>query len=246
MEEIKNPIVELTNILAVMRKPHETTTTVDVLATAFKCNPEDLPSIVKGLNSIIQLVKVSKEAAEKFIPGDNARFIAPLDRIDTMFCKMNMAKPWGSSKEHLDNTTMNALDFGGYALSQFYPAANPENISKIREFTTKLDELLEECLNSHLSDDLKRLFSRHLEALRDALLKYRLDGSSELDDAIDNIVGSILRNKETIRAEPQENKEIIEKFFDMLTKVNTLVSGYQSAALLAAPVASALLLQIVG
>ena len=84
MEEIKNPIVELTNILIAMREPHETTTTVDVLATAFKCKSEDLPSIVKGLCSMIQLVKDSKEAAEKFIPGENARFIEPFDRINKM------------------------------------------------------------------------------------------------------------------------------------------------------------------
>lgn len=246
MEEIKNPIVELTNILIAMREPHETTTTVDVLATAFKCNAEDLPSIVKGLSSMIQLVKDSKEAAEKFIPGENARFIEPFDRINKMLSNMNVSRPWGPSKAHLDQATMSALDFGGYALSQFYPAANPENISKIREFTTKLDELLEECLNSNLSADLKRLFSRHLEALRDALLKYRLDGSIELDDAMDTIVGSLLRNQETIRAEPKENKEIIDKFFDMLTKANTLVSGYQSAAQLAAPAATALLLKFIG
>lgn len=246
MEEIKNPIAELTDILSAMREPHETTSTVDVLAIAFKCKANDLPSIVEGLSSVIQLVKDSKEAAEKFIPGENTRFIQPLEHINKMLGNMNLANSWASSKAYLDPTTMSALDFGGYALSQFYPAAKPENIIKIREFITKLDELLEECLNSHLSDDLKRLFSRHLEALRDALLKYRFDGTIKLDDAMDTIVGSLLRNQETIRAEPKENKDIIDKFFDVLGKVNSLVSGYQTAAQLAAPAATALLLTFMG
>ena len=89
-------------------------------------------------------------------------------------------------------------------------------------------------------------FQRADEALRDALVKYRLYGSVELDEAMDTIAGSLLCNQETIRAEPQENKEIIDKFFEMLTKVNTLVSGYQSAAQLAAPAATALLLKFIG
>lgn len=245
MDEIKNPIAELHKVLTSLRNAHESTTTVDVLARVFVCQADDLPSILEGLKSILDLIKESKQAAEKFIPGENARFIEPIDRINTMMSSMNLSKSWSTSKSFLVDKTMDALDFGGYALAQFYPAAKPENVAKIRDFIEKLDELLEECLSSDLSDELKKLFSKHLETLRAALLRYRLDGSVEVDETMDTIVGSLLRHKDSILAEPEENEKIIGKFFDILGKVNDLISGYQSAAQLAAPAATVLLRHII-
>ena len=245
MDDIKNPIAELNDILLLLRKANDTTTTIDVFARLFGCQPNDLSSILKGLGSILQLVEDSKLAAEKFIPDDNTIFMEPLNRIGEMVSTINLAKNWSDSKAYLDDITMKSLTFGIYGLRQFYPAAKPENIEKIRNFIEKLNVLLAECLDSDLSEDMKKLFIRHLEALRAALVKYRLDGSVELEDTLDTIVGSILRHKAIILAEPEENKEIIDKFFDMLGKVNDLISGYQSTLQLAAPAATTLLLNII-
>lgn len=244
MDEIQNPFHRLHEQLSTARGLSANSATIDVWASVFQCDASNSALLVKGLSALMDLVSESRTAAERFIPGDKTRFLVPLDRVDDLLRTQHLAKPWAQFKPYLDDGTMVALDFGVYAMSQYYPGASAEGSEQIRDFVQKLDDLLEECLKSDLSPELKKLFLKHLESLRAALMKFRVEGVKGLEDAMDTIIGSIHRNSGPITAEPESEKAIIQKFFDVLGKVNDLISGYQTAAQIAAPAVTALLLPV--
>jgi len=244
MDDIQNPFHRLHEQLTAARGISAGSATIDVWARVFQCEPSNSALLVKGLSSLMDLVSESRAAAERFIPGDKTRFLVPLDRVDALLQKQHLSRPWAEFNGYLDDGTMVALDFGVYAMSQYYPGASAEGSEQIRDFVQKLDGLLEECLKSDLSPVLKNLFITHLESLRTALMKFRVEGMKGLEEAMDTIIGSIHRNSGPINSEPESEKVIIQKFFDVLGKVNDMISGYQTAAQIAAPAVTALLLPL--
>jgi hypothetical protein len=245
MEETHNPFTKLHDILNIARQEAPHAITLDVWAKVFNFTSTDTLAMVKAFSSLINLVAEARAAAEKFIPGEKSRFLAPLDKVDALLSNQNITVQWGQHKAYLDDVTMLGLDFGVYAMSQYYPAANSESPLQINEFVAKLNTLLEDCLSSDLSPELKKLFTRHLESLRAALLAFRVDGVKGLEEELDNIMGSILRHREPIKSESAGGKEFIKGFFEILGKVNDVVSGYQTTVQIAGSTAVTLLLPMI-
>lgn len=245
MEDMQNPFERLYNRLDVARALPDHLTALDVWASTFEVSASDLPGIINSLQSLMDDVSNCRTAVEKFVPGDKTRFIAPLDRVDALLTNQNLLGHWSSYKTFLNEATMLGLGFGIYAMSQFHPATSSGSSPQITEFVKKLDILLAECLDSEITPELKKLFIKHLEAIRAALLGFLVDGGEALETAVDNAIGSMLRHGETIKEESGSGKEFIRGFFDVLGKVNDLVSGYQTTAQIASSTAVALLLPLI-
>jgi hypothetical protein len=244
MDLAHNPFQRLHDLLAAAREKPQHAVTLDVWASVFSVSPTDVPALVKALAGLIALIDESKNAAERFIPGDKARFITPLIKIEGLLKAQNLAAQWANYAPHLDEGTMLALDFGIYAMSQYYPTSSPERSTQISELVDGLNMLLSECLESDLPSDLKRLFTKHLEALRTALLAFRVDGVEGLEDVMDSISGSMLRYRDPIKAELEAGNEFVKSFFEILGKANDVVSGYQTTVQIASSTAVTILLPL--
>ncbi|MCF5700731.1 hypothetical protein [Pseudomonas syringae] len=245
MNELRNPFARLHEQLATARAQPGSTTVLRVLANALDVPHTNVLAFATALTEFHDNIHQCRHLAEKFIPGDREKFIAPLDRVEAMFKGTDMNSQWASYSGHLDEATMLALEFGIYAMSQFHPGASSEKSGQINEFVHKLNKLLDECLVSDMSPDLKKVFVRHLEAIRAAILNFLVDGSAELEAAIDGAVGAMLRHGDSIKAESGTGKAFIGDFFDVLGKVNDLVSGYQTATQIASSAALTLLLPLI-
>lgn len=244
MDQTHNPFQRLHDLLKVARGMPHNAITLDVWASVFHVSSSDIPALVRALGALVALIDEAKSAAERFIPGDRARFIAPLIKIEGLLKGQNLAAQWVKYGPHLDDGTMLALDFGIYAMSQYYPSSSPERSAQISELVERLNILLAECLESELPSELKRLFTKHLEALRTALLAFRVDGVEGLEDVIDSISGSVLRYRDPIKAELDAGNEFVKSFFEILGKANDVVSGYQTTVQIAGSTAVTMLLPL--
>ncbi|MCJ7956356.1 MAG: hypothetical protein MUW57_07330 [Pseudomonas sp.] len=197
--------------------------------------------MLNALADLINLVAEAKEATTRLVPGDPAIFLAPFPSIETMLSRLNLDNQWQASKVHLDEKTMLGLQFGDHALSFHYGKQQFDD-ELISEFIRQLDELLRQCLDSGLSENLKKLFHRNLEALRHALMVFKISGASGLEDEIDRVNGSIVRHAEEIKASTSDstNKDFTDKVFDMITKLNESVQMVQNVVALSGPATTGL------
>lgn len=241
MQEAKNPVGKLLGYMEKAVEAPGNIFTSQAWAQVFSCKPDDSRSVVRGLAMLMDLSVTSRRAIEQYVPGDKALFLAPFPRIDKLLSNHSFTDQWQTHKPMLDAVSMSALKFGDYALTQAYPAANPEKSAEIAAFLQRLEDLVNECLKSELSHDVQKLFIRHLEAIRKALLDYHLGGTADLESVVDQAIGSMHRHAEVIGGESEKGLAIARRVFEAIAGVNELVTFSQSVLLISAPLAVNLL-----
>lgn len=231
MDEIENPIQELYELLEELLKQNTSETSLNAWASALKFKPSNTNEAINALAGVLSLIERC-EAAAQHIPDDKELFLTPLKRVQEMMQNQNLNNIWHASANYLDGATMTGLKYGIYAINQFYPGAQPEKSSSIRDYVTKIDNLLEEFLESDLPDEIKNLFTKHLHSLSAALTSIRINGVENLEETLDAIYGSLYRRSETIHEASTGNEGIIRKFMDMLGHANEIASGWENASAL--------------
>lgn len=245
METKNNPTGRLLDILIAAKGHNGNQTTRNVWASVFGRDPADTGVLLEALADLIKLLAEAKSATERFVPGDPTIFLAPFPKVEAMLSQVNLEAAWAGLVPHLDDRVMAGLEFGDHALTAHY-GKFPLNSALIDDFTTQLSELLQRCLNTDLPDDLKKLFIKNLEALRHALLVFKISGAKGLEDEIDRVLGSLLRHGEEIKTASSEGKAKVFTMavFDVITKLNEAVQIVQNTATLAAPAATGVALMI--
>lgn len=241
MQEANNPVGKLlAYITKALEVPGEVAT-FQAWPMILGCDADDSRSTVQGLLMLMELSATAKKAIIDYVPGDKTLFLPPFDRIDVVLGGHEPAQAWKKYKMYLDPATMSALQFGNYALGLAYPAASTETSTKISDFIKKLELLLSECLDSDLTQEIKQLFIRHLEVIRKSLLEYQVGGTADLEAVLDQAIGSMHRHVGAIEAQSKDGLSIAKRVFETIANVNEMITFSQSALLLVAPAAAALL-----
>lgn len=243
METKNNPTGRLLDILVDARSRPDNQSARKVWASVFDCDPANTGEILGSLADLIKLVAEAKEATAQFIPGDVTLFLAPFSKIESMLSRVHLDTTWQTSKAQLDDNTMSGLAFGNLALIPFY-GKNTLSEDSIADFITQLNDLLQQCLASDLPLELQKLFIKNLEALRHALMMYKISGARGLEAELDRAVGSLFRHHEEIKSastDPQA-KAYTTQVFDIISKLNDSVQFIQNAVVLAGPAANGIAL----
>lgn len=228
MDETENPIQELCSILELLLKQNAGDNALNAWSKALKFSSSDMGEAVTALGKVLSLIEHCKTAAQH-IPGDRELFLKPLMRVEEMVRNQNLTTAWQNSLSYLDGATMTGLQYGTYAINQFYPGAQPEKSSDIRDYVQKIDDLLDEIVESDLPEEIINLFAKHLHALSTALTSVRFNGTEGLEDTLDAIYGSLYRRSSAIKEASPGNEGIIKKFMEMLGHANELASGWENA-----------------
>ncbi|OUM08763.1 hypothetical protein BW686_01980 [Pseudomonas syringae] len=240
-ENTNNPVGKL---LGYMTKAADLSGNISSLyawATVLGCKPNEPRLLVQGLGMLMELSVTARNAIETYVKGDKSPYLSPFKNIDKLLSTCSLDTPWQQYKSLLNVETMSALKFGDLALRLEFPAAQPENAAKIAELVEKLSTLLSECLKSDLNSDVKKLFVKHLEAIRKSLLDYMTGGTADLEGTVDEAIASIHRHSDLIGKSSEKGMSVVKRMVDAIGKANELVTFSQSLILVSGPTALALL-----
>lgn len=236
-----NPAGVLLETMRQIRTKSPNITMTDLWAQILRCQPTETQKIVAGVKMLMDLSADAKASVRAYAPGDPEIFLAPFTKIDSFLNSHNLSGLLSNYLSHLDDSTLTALAFTDHVLELKFSNEQPGSTKEVREFVVSLDGLLEECLASNLSQELKDLFVKNLEALRQALIKYRLGGEAAVQTALDTVTGSIIRNKKSINDEIDDAQDLVEKTAGFMGKIEDLITRTQNLATLASPVMNVLL-----
>ena len=225
MEELENPAAKLLAVIETLKEQPAHLSVLEVIAKVFKLRPQDSVEISKGLLSLAELCRIAKLAMEKHIFGDKSLYLAPIIKFETFISSLNLTSQWSSYLPSLSETMITELRFADHFLQHSISNAVSGKSATATHLSTKLNELLEECLGADLDPKLKEIFVKHIQRLREALDHYRIYGEEALQQILDETVGSIHRHSNSINNQSSDGKDFITRLFDAIGKINDLVAA---------------------
>lgn len=242
MENKNNPVHRLReNLLLLKAGARNDGQLLQQWAKVFDCSPGDAIKIFNGIGLMYRLNSEARDATQTFSPGSPDFFFKPFAQIDQLLSVIALQTQWATVAPLVNEETITALAFIEHSIDRNYSKSAPGSEEKIPDLLTQIDALIESCVTANLDVELKKIFVKQLQALRSALLSFRISGPSGLEDAMAQVTGALMRNQAVIKDKLDKNDPFSAKFFDILGKANDLTAGYQTAVLALAPIGTLLL-----
>lgn len=245
MDTTGNPVG---NLLRYIERAAEVSPTVYApvgWAYVFECEETDSMSIAQGVLMLRDLEQEARKAIVDNIKGKLDIYLAPLDGVQQMLLKCSFGQQWSHYKQHLTPLMIQGLRFGDHTLDNHYPATNPLVRKNVLAFLDQLDDLLKKCVESDLTDDLKALFIKHLEAIRTSLLDYLSGGLDRVESVADEAIGALARRVPEIDQSSAAGKGLAKKILESLSFANQVIAKTQETATLVSPMVEKLLRLVV-
>ena len=225
MEVQNNPAGRLYDLLDAARQYPSDEKTKTVWANVLGVPENDNATLLKMMADLIELVRKAKSSIVRLSDIDHKLYLKPFENIESLLCNLNFETHWENWRNSLDERTLYGLQFGAdrLARSSETSAIKDDQLETLR---TELDDLISHVLESHLPPELKKLFLRNLEALRQAWSTYRIRGLEGLEYELERSCGSILLHKEQIRSSPANSAErkLWEGFLKLVDRLNKQVT----------------------
>lgn len=234
MDKIENPAAKLLVIVEALRKQSGDLTTLQAVAAVFEIEPSHAITVSRKLIEIADLCQIAKLATKKHIFGNTEIYLAPFITFEAFILNINLASLWKHYASKLNATLMTELTFADHFLENAIGSASSEKSLAAIDLISRLDQLLEDCLQSDLAPEIQDLFARYLQKLRSALIDYRIYGDDALQKILDETVGSIHRHSTEIKTQSDKAKQFVSYVFDAIGKMNDLVSSPESVKALSA------------
>lgn len=226
MDVQNNPAGRLYDLLDAARQyPSEEKTRV-VWARVFGVSDGDTGVLLNNLADLIDLVHKAKSSIVRLSDIDHKLYLKPFETIEALLANLNFEAHWENWRNRLDDFTLYGLQFGADRLARASGLA-PIKDEQLEQLRKELDDLIEHVLEStHLPPDVKKIFLRNLEALRQAWIAYRIRGIEGFEYEIERSCGSILLHKDQIKSAPANSTErkIWEGMMKLIDRLNKLVT----------------------
>jgi Na+/phosphate symporter len=221
-----NPAGRLCDLLNAAKKHTPTTNIRTVWASVFGIDEKDTATLLKSVADLIDLVNETKASLSRLTDVDTALYLQPFANIERGLAVMNFDNHWNDIGQHITETVLAQLAFGADKLARVSGFTEIDQ-SELDELREAVEKLLNDVLAAELPENLTQLLVRNLEAIRQALLGYRLRGVQGLEQEIERSVGSMVLHQDQIKKTKAGTKEQTtwETYFTVITRLNAMVTA---------------------
>ncbi|PGV57504.1 hypothetical protein COD94_25895 [Bacillus cereus] len=206
----------------------------------FGINPKDTSALMASMNSMLNLFLTTKEYIIQNDRLNNDRNIKFLTKIERALSSMNFEGNMEHFKKNIDSETLTALSFMSDHMSFIYDLHESKiDSEEISDLIKGIDNLVENITCSPLPEDVKSLLFKNLDSIRSSLISYKISGVDGMKTALEQTIGSLFINNEVIT--PVAQDENVKGIFNIIDKMNTLLSTGVAAKDLIGPLFGLLL-----
>ena len=191
------------------------------------------------LADLLKLVQETKTAIQRLDNVDLELHLRPFRKIEKLFSNISLDASWENWQNKVDEATLYGLQFSSDKLSRIsgFTQVDSDELAKLR---SDVDDLFNSVVDSQIPDELKMLLLRNLESIRLSLAAYRVRGIEGVREEIERALGSVLLHQKEIQKSCSEDKSLWESFFELVKRLNQVVSLARTGQELAAPAILAL------
>jgi hypothetical protein len=221
MPQANNPAGRLYAILAEAKQTQDNVQLKTMWAKMFDVAPDDTAGLLAFFVQVMGLVAQTRRAIESLTDVDKDAYLRPIVQIERAFTRANFETHCAEFKGIINDSVMVALDFCSDKLSRV-AAEEMIDATVLRELLSDVQDMIEEILGSTMDASLKAVILDHLEAIRRAILQYKISGAEGIKRAMDSGVGSLLRHADELKK--SDNKSKVERLTKLLAKIDGYVT----------------------
>jgi hypothetical protein len=160
--------------------------------------------IISRVNQCRKLVDEVETLLRKNEDIDLAKYLRPFPKLKKLFpSPFGLAYP-AANYDELTESDLTILEFCIDGVSKVYKEKVVDE-NDLKTFLSEIQSLYEQIVDSELDKNLKRILLDMLKIMENAIHEYRIRGVERLGEAIEQLIGIYVFNKEKI-----ENSEIEE------------------------------------
>lgn len=203
-------------------------------------DPNNKTALLSSMNSVFQLFLETKEIMLNHALLNNERNLTFLSNIENALSSMNFDGDMRHFQHHMDRETLTALSFISDHMTFIYQyQESGVSAEEINDLINEIDTLIENITSSSLPQDVKAILFKDLDAIRHSLITYKISGTEGMKEALGQTIGSMFVNNEVIT--PVAQDENVRGVFNIIDKMNTLLSTGVSIKDLLGPIVGLLL-----
>ena len=209
-------------------------------AKVFGIDSNDTSSLLTSMNSMLNLFLTTQEYIKGNDRLNNERNLKFLSNIELALSSINFEGDMSRFKAHIDSETLTALSFISDHMNFIYDLhENSVNSEEIINLISEIDILIENITDSTLPEDVKSLLFKNLDSIRASLISYKISGVAGMKTALEQTIGSLFMNNERIT--PVAQDENVKGIFNIIDKMNTVLSTGVAVKDLVGPIIGLLL-----
>jgi hypothetical protein len=223
---LTNPARRLHKLLSALKAVGGQTRFFDGVAHVFEVPNTDVAAVYNKFATFLRLIGTVERRCQSLSDPKAEQFLCAVTSIKEAFKTLNPAALISQVLNHVSNSDMALLFLAADFLDSFKEEAqiDAKTLSEINE---SADTLATEVAAGNLDSHLKILILDQLDSIREAVRDYKIRGAEGLKKALAESIGIIVLEQNTIAKE--RHNPFVEKFFDVLSKINTAVRSVELA-----------------
>lgn len=164
-----------------------------------------------------------------------------LNRIKTALMQVT-SMSWAEFSAQFDQDFVSLLEWLASDVSDYFDET-PLSTEDLQSLQTEIEDLINDVVESGLDETIKHVITVGLDAVRDAILQYRVRGVEGIQHAWDKNFSVFARyHQELQTANENDDRGVISRVWDFLMKLDATLSVASNVPQLAAPVITQLML----
>jgi hypothetical protein len=221
MPALNNPAGRLYSIMIEVRRAPDNQLMRQVGAKIFGIAETNTRDILSVVIEMLGLLARTRKAIESRNDIDQEPYLKPIASIEEAFKLTNIDTQYVQFKRFLPDSVMTGLEFCSDKLARTMGEEMIEQ-STLDELRTEVEAMISEFLVMDIDRSLMAVIIDHLEAIRQAILHYRINGASGLKRALDSGIGSLARHREDLKK--PENRHWTGKLLTLLGRIDGYVA----------------------
>ncbi|MGE7915565.1 hypothetical protein [Lysinibacillus xylanilyticus] len=219
---MENPALKLHSILQEICNFQTNVYIQDAFFAAFEIengNFIELAVCLNNLQNLLNETKILTEQHEQLNIHTTQKF---LQRTQTALEKIDFKDNLAHFKNYINDETLTALSYIAQSINFNYTFSNLSiSTDNINELQVDIEELIISISESELPPEAKALLIKNLYSIKAALHQYILFGKQELIKTLEETIGSIFVNNETLsKVNGDQN---VSRFFGIIDKLNAVL-----------------------
>ncbi len=204
------------------KKPNPSTAGRQVIASYFSINQGENEEVYSKFSKFYTLISESERKIKSIEDPYRDKVLLCFIPIKNHLKSLHIDSPWQTQLNGISESDLGLLEIGADLLDTYFQETEIQE-TKLKALVEEVNSLDSEIIDSDVDPKVKGIITDLTEGIRRSISDYKLSGVEGLKKILAESFGRLSLDHEIVKTESE--KPSVMKFWDILSKINTMISS---------------------